>query len=93
MCSSDLEGISKLTGALSASQLRQLQAVTGEMEDRLAQYRSFAGAPEDAEVQVRFILKTAEAPAADSAAAATEVQAPKLTFWQRLLALFGLYPG
>lgn len=87
------EGISKLTGALSASQLRQLQAVTGEMEDRLAQYRSFAGAPEDAEVQVRFILKTAEAPAADSAAAATEVQAPKLTFWQRLLALFGLYPG
>lgn len=85
------EGISKLTGALSADQLRQLQAVTGEMEDRLEGYQSFAGAPEDASVQVRFILKTAEAPAADSTAATAEAPAPKLTFWQRLLALFGLY--
>lgn len=87
------EGISRLTGALSSDQLRLLQALTGEMEDRLAQYRSFGGAPEDASVQTRFILKTAEAPAADNTAAAAEAAAPKLTFWQRLLALFGLYQG
>lgn len=91
ICRFNDEGISKLTGALSASQLRQLQTVTGEMENRLAQYQSFAGAPEDAAVQVRFILKTAEAPSADSTPAAeAEAEAPKLTFWQRLLALFGL---
>ena len=42
------EGISKLTGALDQDQLHGLKTVLDEMTDRLNDYTSFAGAPDDA---------------------------------------------
>ena len=46
------EGISKLTGALDQDQLHGLKTVLDEMTDRLNDYTSFAGAPDDAESSV-----------------------------------------
>ena len=67
------EGISKLTGALDEDQLHGLKTVLDEMTDRLENYTSFAGAPDDAENSVKFIYKTAETvAAADATAAETE---------------------
>ena len=86
------EGISKLTGALDEDQLHGLKTVLDEMTDRLENYTSFAGAPDDAENSVKFIYKTAETvAAADATAAETEtVQEgnffPRL--WQRIVNLF-----
>ena len=86
------EGISKLTGALDQDQLHGLKTVLDEMTDRLENYTSFAGAPDDAENSVKFIYKTAETvAAADATAAETEtVQEgnffPRL--WQRIVNLF-----
>ena len=86
------EGISKLTGALDEEQLHGLKTVLDEMTDRLENYTSFAGAPDDAESSVKFIYKTAETvAAADATAAETEtVQEgnffPRL--WQRIVNLF-----
>ena len=57
------EGISQLTGALDADQLHALQTVVEEMTGRLADYTSFAGAPEGASSRVKFLYKTAETPA------------------------------
>ena len=54
------EGISKLTGALDQDQLHGLKTVLDEMTDRLNDYTSFAGAPDDAESSVKFVYKTAE---------------------------------
>jgi putative membrane protein len=83
------EGISKLTSAISADQLRQLETVTSEMQTRLENYTSFAGAPDDAEVKVCFLLKTAEATSsAEETAATVETTTVKQSFWQRLVALF-----
>jgi putative membrane protein len=83
------EAIAPLTGAVSADQLRILGAVAGEMQERLEAYRSFAGAPEDADVKLLILQKTAEAPAENAAATATAAEnTVKLTFWQRLVALF-----
>ena len=53
------EGISKLTGALDQDQLHGLKTVLDEMTDRLNDYTSFAGAPDDAESSVKFVYKTA----------------------------------
>ena len=58
------EGISKLTGALDQDQLHGLKTVLDEMTDRLNDYTSFAGAPDDAESSVKFVYKTAETVAA-----------------------------
>ena len=67
------EGISKLTGALDQDQLHGLKTVLDEMTDRLNDYTSFAGAPDDAESSVKFVYKTAETvAAADTTAAVTE---------------------
>ena len=67
------EGISKLTGALDQDQLHGLKTVLDEMTDRLNDYTSFAGAPDDAESSVKFVYKTAETAASvDVAAAETE---------------------
>ena len=67
------EGISKLTGALDQDQLHGLKTVLDEMTDRLNDYTSFAGAPDDAESSVKFVYKTAETvAAADTTAAETE---------------------
>ena len=67
------EGISKLTGALDQYQLHGLKTVLDEMTDRLNDYTSFAGAPDDAESSVKFVYKTAETvAAADTTAAVTE---------------------
>ena len=49
------EGISKLTGALDQDQLHGLKTVLDEMTDRLNDYTSFAGAPDDAESSVKFV--------------------------------------
>lgn len=66
------EGISKLTGALDQDQLHGLKTVLDEMTDRLNDYTSFAGAPDDAESSVKFVYKTAETvAAADTTAAET----------------------
>ena len=67
------EGISKLTGALDQDQLHGLKTVLDEMTDRLNDYTSFAGAPDDAESSVKFVYKTAETvAAADTTVTETE---------------------
>ncbi|MDU8690733.1 hypothetical protein RX411_05425 [Faecalibacterium prausnitzii] len=86
------EGISKLTGALDQDQLHGLKTVLDEMTDRLENYTSFAGAPDDAENSVKFIYKTAETvAAADATAAETETVQEGNFFtrlWQRIVNLF-----
>ena len=86
------EGISKLTGALDQDQLHGLKTVLDEMTDRLENYTSFAGAPEDAESSVKFVYKTAETVAsADNVVAETETVKEGNIFtrlWQRILDLF-----
>ena len=86
------EGISKLTGALDQDQLHGLKTVLDEMTDRLNDYTSFAGAPDDAESSVKFVYKTAEtAASADVAAAETETVKEGNIFtrlWQRIVNLF-----
>ena len=86
------EGISKLTGALDQDQLHGLKTVLDEMTDRLNDYTSFAGAPEDAESSVKFVYKTAETvAAADATAAETETVQEGNFFtrlWQRIVNLF-----
>jgi putative membrane protein len=63
--------------------------VAGEMEERLDAYQSYAGAPEDADVKLLILQKTAEAPTENAAATATAAETTAtLTFWQRLVALF-----
>ena len=86
------EGISKLTGALDQDQLHGLKTVLDEMTDRLNDYTSFAGAPDDAESSVKFVYKTAETvAAADTTAAETETVEEGNIFtrlWQRIMNLF-----
>ena len=86
------EGISKLTGALDQDQLHGLKTVLDEMSDRLENYTSFAGAPEDAERSVKFVYKTAETvAAADNVVAETETVKEGNIFtrlWQRIVDLF-----
>ena len=86
------EGISKLTGALDQDQLHGLKTVLDEMTDRLNDYTSFAGAPDDAESIVKFVYKTAETvAAADTTAAVTETVKEGNIFtrlWQRIVNLF-----
>ena len=86
------EGISKLTGALDEDQLHGLKTVLDEMTDRLENYTSFAGAPDDAENSVKFIYKTAETVAAADATAAETETVQEGTFfprlWQRIVNLF-----
>ena len=63
-----------------------------EMTSRLADYTSFAGAPDDAESSVKFVYKTAETvAAADTTAAETETVEEGNIFtrlWQRIVNLF-----
>lgn len=86
------EGISKLTGALDQDQLHGMKTVLDEMTDRLNDYTSFAGAPDDAESSVKFVYKTAETvAAADTTAAETETVKEGNIFtrlWQRIVNLF-----
>ena len=86
------EGISRLTGALDQDQLHGLKTVLDEMTDRLNDYTSFAGAPDDAESSVKFVYKTAETvAAADTTAAVTETVKEGNIFtrlWQRIVNLF-----
>ena len=86
------EGISKLTGALDQDQLHGLKTVLDEMTDRLNDYTSFAGAPDDAESSVKFVYKTAETvAAADTTAPETETVEEGNIFtrlWQRIMNLF-----
>ena len=86
------EGISKLTGALDQDQLHGLKTVLDEMTDRLNDYTSFAGTPDDAESSVKFVYKTAETvAAADTTAAETETVEEGNIFtrlWQRIVNLF-----
>ena len=86
------EGISKLTGALDQDQLHGLKTVLDEMTDRLNDYTSFAGAPDDAESIVKLVYKTAETvAAADTTAAETETVKEGNIFthlWQRIVNLF-----
>ena len=86
------EGISKLTGALDQDQLHGLKTVLDEMTDRLNDYTSFAGAPDDAESSVKYVYKTAETvAAADTTAAETETVKEGNIFtrlWQRIVNLF-----
>ena len=86
------EGISKLTGALDQDQLHGLKTVLDEMTDRLNDYTSFAGAPDDAESSVKFVYKTAETvAAADTTVTETETVEEGNIFtrlWQRIVNLF-----
>ena len=86
------EGISKLTGALDQDQIHDLKIVLDEMSDRLENYTSFAGAPEDAESSVKFIYKTAETVASADTTADTTATVQEGNFftrlWQRIVNLF-----
>ena len=86
------EGISKLTGALDQDQLHGLKTVLDEMTDRLNDYTSFAGAPDDAESSVKFVYKTAETvAAADTTVTETETVKEGNIYtrlWQRIVNLF-----
>ena len=86
------EVFSILTGALDQDQLHGLKTVLDEMTDRLNDYTSFAGAPDDAESSVKFVYKTAETvAAADTTAAETETVKEGNIFtrlWQRIVNLF-----
>lgn len=82
------EGISKLTGSLDAEQLTSLKEALDAMESRLEGYGSFAGASEGAQVTTRFIMKTAEEPAAPVASEDAAAQPEEETFWQRVRGLF-----
>ena len=86
------EGISKLTGALDQDQLHGLKTVLDEMTDRLNDYTSFAGAPDDAESSVKFVYKTAETAASVDVAAAETVTVKEgnifTRLWQRIVNLF-----
>ena len=66
--------------------------VLDEMTDRLNDYTSFAGAPDDAESSVKFVYKTAETvAAADTTVAETETVKEGNIFtrlWQRIVNLF-----
>ena len=77
------EGISKLTGALDQDQLHGLKTVLDEMTDRLNDYTSFAGAPDDAESSVKFVYKTAE-----TVAETVEEGNIFTRLWQRIVNLF-----
>ena len=86
------EGISKLTGALDQDQLHGLKTVLDEMSNRLEDYTSFAGAPDDAESSVKFIYKTAET-VQTSEASTTETETVEegnffTRLWQRIVNLF-----
>ena len=86
------EGISKLTGSLDTDQLHGLKTVLDEMTTRLEDYTSFAGAPEGASANVKFIYKTGETVAATENAAETTTTVEEGNFftrlWQRIVNLF-----
>ena len=92
-CSSMRRAFSQLTGALDADQLHALQTVVEEMTGRLADYTSFAGAPEGASSRVKFLYKTAETPAETAPVETAADNASEgnffLRLWHRLLALCG----
>ncbi len=88
----DREGISKLTESLDSKQLATLGNTIDEMERRLEEYDSFSGTPENGEVSTKFIMKTV-APEQGQSTASDETTEPtdeKVSFWDRLLGLFGL---
>ena len=87
------EGISKLTGALDQDQLHSLKTVLDEMSDRLENYTSFAGKPDNASGSVKFIYKTGETVAAAEVTADTTTTTVKegnffTRLWQRIVNLF-----
>ncbi len=86
------EGISKLTGSLDTDQLQALKTVVEEMTDRLGDYNSFAGAPEEASSSVKFIYKTGETVASEENTAVTETTVEEGNFftrlWKRIVNLF-----
>ena len=86
------EGISKLTGALDQDQLHSLKTVLDEMSDRLENYTSFAGKPDNASGSVKFIYKTGETVAAAEVTADTTTTVKEGNFftrlWQRIVNLF-----
>ena len=86
------EGISKLTGSLDTDQIHALKTVLDEMTSRLENYTSFAGAPEGASSNVKFIYKTGETVAAAENTAVAETTTQEGNFftrlWQRIVNLF-----
>ena len=86
------EGISKLTGSLDTDQLHGLKTVLDEMTTRLEDYTSFAGAPEGASANVKFIYKTGETVATTENVAETTTTVEEGNFftrlWQRIVNLF-----
>ena len=86
------EGISKLTGSLDTDQIHALKTVLDAMTDRLESYTSFAGAPEEASSNVKFVYKTGETVAAATNTAETETTTQSGNFftrlWERIVNLF-----
>ena len=86
------EGISKLTGSLDTDQIHALKTVLDAMTDRLESYTSFAGAPEEASSNVKFVYKTGETVAAATNTAETETTTQSGSFftrlWERIVNLF-----
>ena len=86
------EGISKLTGSLDTDQIHALKTVLDEMTSRLENYTSFAGAPEGASSNVKFIYKTGETVAAAENTAVAETTTQEGNFftrlWERIVNLF-----
>ena len=86
------EGISKLTGSLDTDQIHALKTVLDEMTSRLENYTSFAGAPEGASSNVKFVYKTGETVAAAENTAVAETTTQEGSFftrlWERIVNLF-----
>ena len=82
----------KLASVTKSNAQKYSMVFWDEMTDRLENYTSFAGAPEDAESSVKFVYKTAETvAAADNVVAETETVKEGNIFtrlWQRIVNLF-----
>lgn len=82
------DGISKLTDAPELANTRSALAVLDEIQKSAESYGSYAGAPEGAKVDTRFVMKTSVPKTAAKAAATTEQTSAKTGFWQRVKDLF-----
>lgn len=86
----DAEGISRITETVDPEKLPELRELTAAMRQRLEDYGSFAGAPEDAEVTTRFVMKAA-APAQEDTQVEDSAQPDTQeheNLWQRIVGLF-----
>lgn len=85
----DEQGISKLTSSVDTEKLPVLREMAAAMRKRLEDYGSFSGAPEEAQVTTRFVMKTAgQVEEAAPEEAGQEAGEEHESLWQRVAGLF-----